>query len=287
MMNFIRKNRDPYSWSYHNDLIAALGHDLRYHVSLGAGAEFELFLQEFYASSPKQFSPIHFLSASETESQEPMIGVITRDFGMLRVLEHPLAREFVSFIPWVYRETFFAMQRLIKQLGSNKTLPEIYKNIEDIRWVNHKLSRRSMLEEIIQSLSQIKLHEFWEAIPTEIPLEIWLNVVTQKIKALIQGESKSLKLPLPCNENLFIPTVIFWLQLLESVLGHRYRHWKVYWSDQSLLFMNGPHAPCEVILLLEPETASLQDIDQKLMIPKDTEITLMKLLSCWGEVLKG
>jgi hypothetical protein len=286
MVNFVRRNKDPYSWSYHNDLIAALGGDLHYHASLGVGAEFDIFLQEFYTVCPKNFSPIHFLSAMETDSELPMMGIITPEFGILRVLEHPLAKEFASFIPWVYRDTFYSMKRLIQQLPLSPTLPELYKNIEDIRWINHKLARRSMLEDIISQLSLIKLHAFWEAIPTELPLKDWLSSVSEKILAIKFGSRASLRLPLPTNENLFVPSIIFWLQLLEAVLKNRYREWKVYWTEGSLLFMSGLHSPNDVRELFEVpvEPGLLFEPSIKLLTTPD--ITLLKLLSCWGEALK-
>ena len=286
MVNFSGRNRDPYSWSYHNDLIAAKGVDLRYHVSLGVGAEFELFLEEFYASAPKHFPPIHFLSAAETEAQMPMIGMITPEFGLLRVLEHPLAKEFISFIPWVFRDSFFAMQRLINQLHMTKTLPELYKNIEDIRWVNHKLARRSMLEEIVQQLSLITLTEFWKAISADIPLENWISEISEQIFSLKAGRG-SLRLPLPCNENYFIPAMIFWLQLLEMGLKNKYRHWKVYWTEGSLLFMSGAHKPDDVIELLEPPFYLDFLFEPVITLPLTPEITLIQLLSCWGSLLSS
>jgi hypothetical protein len=288
MVNFVRRSKDPYSWSYHNDLIAALSHNhnLRYHISLGVGAEFDIFLEEFYRVCPKHFSPILFLSAAETEAQLPTIGVITPEFSMLRVIEHPLAKEFMSFIPWTHRETFFSMQRLIVHTTSYHTLPELYKNIEDLRWVNHKLARRSMLEDIVQQLSFIKLNQFWEAIHSEIPLGNWLGEISEQLILLKSGHRESIRLPLPCNENYFIPAVIFWLQLLESVLKNKYRQWKAYWTVDSLLFMSGAHTPENVMSLFEPPAHQEIRCEPYIKLCIDPEITLIRLLSCWGETLK-
>lgn len=286
MINLIRRSKDPYSWSYHNDLIAARGNNLRYHVSLGVGAEFDVFLEKFYQNNHKNFSPIYFLSASETDSALPMIGIMTPEFSLLRVLEHSLAKEFISYIPWVYRETFFSMERLINQLIQPKALPEIYKTIEDIRWINHKIARRSMLEDIIQQLSLITVNEFWEAIPIEESLEKWVNKSSDQLKALMTGEVMSVRFLLPCNENFFIPAIIFWLQLLESILGYRYKYWKAYWTKHELLIMNGPHAPEEVMERLELPVFIDGKQASRVPLNLEADMSLITLLSCWGEALK-
>lgn len=286
MINYVRRNRDPYSWSYHDDLIAARMGELRYHVSLGVGAIFDDFLDKFYSVASSSFSPIYFLSGSETESRLPMIGMISPDVGILRLLGHPLAGEFISYIPWIYRDTFFAMQLLPERLSSLDTLPDKYKSIEDIRWVNHKIARRSMLDEVIQQLAFITLNRCWEAIPSELDFESWVMDITQKIHAFGQDELTYLELLLPCNEALRMPMIIFWLQLLEGVIGRRYKKWRIYWSDEKMVLMKEPHEPHEMAaILLMDESVSMQPL-QKKGERVDPGITLKQLLSCWGEKLK-
>ncbi|MDX2164842.1 MAG: hypothetical protein SFW07_05425 [Gammaproteobacteria bacterium] len=286
MIHYVRRNKDPYSWSYHDDLIAARGDELRYHVSLGIGAEFETFLEKFHHAASKHFNPIYFLSASETDSRMPMIGMISDNFAILRVLEHPIAKEFLSYIPWIYRDTFSSMKRLLQHIRPSETLPEIYKAIEDIRWVNHKIARRSMLDEVIQQLNLITFNRCWEAIPSEMDFESWMVCTTQKFRKLLFGEQKHLILPLPYNDELHMPMIIFWLQLLDLVLGYRYRKWKVYWSDEKLVLMNGPHEPSEVVEILLAKSDEDRFCKMGIGCQVDPEMTLMKLLSCWGAKLK-
>lgn len=286
MVSFVRKNKDPYSWSYHNDILAAVGHTFGYHHSLGVGAELNTFLERFYSHSPKQFSPVYFLSAAETDSKLPMMGFIHPELGIIRVLEHPLAKEFTSFIPWIFRDTYGAFNKLIEQKLPTKTLPELYKSIEDIRWVNHKIMRHNFLEEIIVQFNAITVQDFWEAIPIESPLNMWLQEVTRDLIQLKQAKSHRLRLPLPYNQNMVGPIVIFWLQLLESLWVHKSALWRAYWCETSLLFISGPHSPLDVLEILEPDMGYKTDPGSKISFAVDSNMTLMKLLSCWRDALK-
>ncbi len=286
MINYIRRNKDPYSWSYHDDLIAARGENLHYHMSLGVGAEFDVFLEKFHSVAPKQFNAINFLSASETESQLPMIGMISPHFAILRVLEHPIAKEFVSYIPWVYRETFFAMKQLVRRIQPSETLPDIYKNIEDIRWVDHKIARRSMLEDVVNLLHQVRVSRCWEAIPSETSFEKWILQLSHHIRRVCLGEEKHVELPLPHNEELRMPMTVFWMQLLDVVLGYRYKKWKLYWTEEKMLLMNGSHDPAEVSELLGGKSTENRLCKLGVACEVGPDLTLMQLLSCWGAKLK-
>lgn len=311
---------------YANDWIAATGklplhaEFIRYRITPGVTSEFDRWLQEAYsewhkqkASIALQHMPTHyFIHYGANEETLPMLGMIASStdlsgrvypFSVLRLLEHPLAKEFRTVIPLLYQQTFAAFDGLMKTSWQGKPMNVLQQTLDQLRECNSKITRRDALEAVIYQLNDITLGEMWREMKLTIDLSSFMAQVNVAIRQLKQGTIHGMRLPLPHRQDV-LPSVVFWLQLLETCLDDRQSPWQVFWQNEglhhraSLLFYNVAlpakhflhcvdqmHATSDIIDVVQklPENMAAQESVSKLA--KDTHLSLIKLLPRWCEVV--
>jgi type VI secretion system ImpM family protein len=323
MWRFLRKKKEEVAKMYSSDVIAATGklpmqaEFIRYRITSGVTAEFDQWLQQAYREYQKdernnptaRIPLIHFVFSAVGELQLPMTGIITGSqdssgrhypFSIFRILEHPLSHEFRGVIPWLYRDTFSSMQQLVMRPERDISTLELHRQLENIRFCNSRLKRRDALEAIIQQLRYMTFRHFWEAARLPYSAALFFQHTTALIRQLKQGKYLGIRLPLP-NHHDVLPTVVFWMQLLETALGEKNQHWQIYWhvchthQRAAMIYYLGKLPPTLLTSIVNqqlshPAIADTLHIDDQLLsdsankkLVSESHLPMMSVLSHWGQ----
>ncbi len=283
---------------------------IRYHITPGITADYDRWLQQAYGEWQKQKTqasllqelPTHyFVQYGTVEQPLPILGMLTTSqdlservypFSLIRILEHPLAREFRTVIPLLYEETFLQLTQIMSCDWKQTNLANIQQQMDNLRYCNSQMTRRDALEMVVAQLNQINVGQWFDDMNLVIhPLD-----VKQLIEKLKNKEIIGLRLPLP-NQLALLPVVVFWLQLLETCLDDKQSSWNFYWHGA------GAHHRAALHFYVHPMPAKyfVNCVDQNLILPdvgdllsrgtmhrapaqdeiEERQIPLIKLLPRW------
>jgi type VI secretion system ImpM family protein len=323
MWRSTRRKKDEFETPFADDVIFATGklplhpEFIRYRIASDSAAAFDSWIQEIFAEWKKfaNIMPFHSLpyvysvTSSLTESSLPTLMMIApsydisqRDypFAIKRILEHPLAREFKTVIPWLYRDCISSFQQFISQSFDKMTLLDIYPQIENLKIFNSRLMRKTALEPIVYKLRYLLLPDFWKMLNLKFNASEFLINTTYLLKQFRNNLYKGILLPLPNDNEWLFAGIVFWMQLIESISKDKTEHWQIYWHEKtahhkaSLLFYKGSLSSQEFSLFWQGkklsesianafELSSLNTAFPINSLTSDKPLPLITLLSRWCE----
>lgn len=185
---------------------------------------------------------IYYINNSHT-----MIGAVipSRDqsgriypYIVFRILENPLAQEFTSTIPVMYADYFNAVTTICNSCWENKSLPDVFTQIDRLNKTTTHILRRDILETTVTSLSKITLNIYWQNILqqySDIHLETFIQAIFNVLNIVHETKKKNpwaLRLPLATG-NIYNTSIIFWLQLIHSALAKQEIFLQIFWNRES------------------------------------------------------
>lgn len=259
---------------------------------------FNLASRELNGEFKRQFvkMPRYSFIYTSPASQQPLIGSIYPSADLsgrcypcvfFRSIENPVAHEFQMLMPVLYQDYFSATDELFKSAQSNIELPELFQSVNHLNQTVTSLARKQALQVAIDALHDVRIRD--------VGIENLDQVLTCAITAILSLKHRSddtlqgLRLPLSGGE-LYISSVIFWLQILDVLLVDKSNRWQIYWNSAALTVYFRPIPPAFFMhLLKEDDTVpGLIDVASKAMqletIPEqisvlcsDADLSLMRL----------
>ncbi|WP_305044504.1 type VI secretion system-associated protein TagF [Geoalkalibacter sp.] len=208
--------------------------------------------------------PRHHLVMNGGEQNRTLVGTLCagRDrsgraypFLVFRLADEPLFRDLQAAVPLAFDGFFQQSAALLAAPWSQEPLSLLLERIDALASRDTGLTRRQVLDEQIRLLGDFSLGRFWaEAFPGMVPRrqELFEALFSALRTVARRGPDRipwGLRLPLPADE-LLMPTVMFWVQLVEAILEER--HWRAHY------FWHGGDAgiPAAMTLFFRPLAAS-------------------------------
>ncbi|ALC17978.1 type VI secretion system protein [Desulfuromonas soudanensis] len=160
-------------------------------------------------------------------------------FILFTVAEDPIFRRMQAVPPAVYDEFFLKAQELCEERWKNEGVPLLVSRVEGLYRRQGELSRRLLLEQQIEILKNVELGLLWRtALPDLAPenRQMLFATLVQTLRTVTRRTplrtSWGVRLPLPGEGNPR-PFVIFWMQLIESILEDRNLRAHYFWRASS------------------------------------------------------
>lgn len=227
-------------------------------------------------------------------------------FVLFRLIEHPVAHEFQSLVPTLYHEYFLANEALCSSDWRNYTLPDLYDRINRLNQLTTSLSRRSALEISLEGLKTITLADFWQELIgnyPELQPTSFVNAIL-RLLALIKDTNlagNGIRLPIMSGPRAHI-SVVFWLQLIQSVLPDKQSRLQLFWSTGNayvppallvyhkqltnavlshFIERNSEQTELYDVVLAAQQPQAIADIAQELAAKMD--LSLLQALELWSK----
>ena len=228
------------------------GDFIRHNLTSRETAAFEKWLQEGVGTitrkHPKgwpvvfrQFPRYHFvLSGGEQESN--LLGTLTASqdksgrvypFATLTSAIAPLLHDHRATLPLVYGDYFDYAAQLAQMSWANTNLAGLLNELDNSQFENPVIQQRHVLEREINLLAEMPIQTYWQGLQTAIPEErreqFWQTFYNVIKTVLQRGACRThwgIRLPIPQEQQRTF--VIFWVQMVESILEDRF--WRAIYS---------------------------------------------------------
>jgi type VI secretion system protein ImpM len=217
---------------------------------------FEKWLQEgvgcITRQHPKGWPPIyrdfprHHFVMSGGDQKNNLLGSLTssRDksgrtypFVTLTVAAAPLLHTNRATLPLVYREYFKGSDTLLNTAWENGTVVELTRDVDGLAMDNPLLQQRDLLERQIQLLSGIPMKDYWDRLRNRITADdreqFWCCFYNVIKTVLERGPARThfgIRIPIPADNDQ-TPYVVFWVQMVESLLEDRFWSAHYFWNE--------------------------------------------------------
>jgi type VI secretion system protein ImpM len=180
-------------------------------------------------------------------NSQPMIGAVMPSYDqsgriypyiVFRILENPLAQEFISALPMMYADYFNAVTTICNSCWENKLLPDVFSQIDGLNKTATHILRRDILEITVTSLNKLTLNNYWQNISQQysnLSLESFIQAIFNALNIVHETKGKNpwgLRLPLATG-NMSNTNIIFWLQLIQSALAKQEIFLQIFWNRES------------------------------------------------------
>ncbi len=216
-------------------------------------------------------------------------------FATLVAADELLFRQMQAIVPYVYQDFFRATEDISLAKWSNEPLSLLTGRVDGISRRDTGLTKRQMLEAEIDVLEKIPMGQLWtQALPDADAgvREQIFNTLFSALKTVVRrGPTRTnwgIRLPLP-SDGEQIPFVMFWLQIIESILEDRSWRAHCFWNragaehPASLTVFFKPMPGSFLLQLLNPavDDGSIFDITRELSSPEEvrSNLDLKKLLA--------
>jgi type VI secretion system ImpM family protein len=218
----------------------------------------------------KHMPTYHFLFSD----LKPMVGSVCAScdasgrpypFIIIRILENPLAQEFITTVPLFYENYFHGIEQFFQTIGSYKNSDDVDQNLSYLANISCDSKKRIALEKVLTTLKNTSLDDYWQHIDAHT-IKIDINTFfSQLVQTFKQPLPLGVRLPLPNKINP-LPFVTFYLQLIEIFLPLTMLNWQAYWQQANdiqnaqMLFTSQPlpHQDWQY-LLTHPSAQNISD----------------------------
>ena len=192
----------------------------------------------------RQFARHHFvLTGGEQENN--LIGTLRSSqdksgriypFALLWVAPAPLLHGHRATAPFVFDHCFAYGDHPAHLQRENVTLASLLGELDQKTFENPPLTQRELLESQIRGLGDLTMGHYWHGLRHPIGQEnreqFWQTFYNVLKTVLQRGASRThwgLRLPLPVQEQT--ASVVFWVQMVESILEDRFWRAHYFWSE--------------------------------------------------------
>ncbi len=291
---------------YANDLVGCIGkvpihrEFVKHRVTSAEIANLDQWYQSaFHAANrelngdfKKLFScmPSYSFIYTSPATQQPLIGSIYPSHDLsgrcypcvfFRSIENPVAHEFQVLIPVLYQDYYSSVDEAFNVAKSDIDLPDFFEKVNRLNQTVSMLSRKQALQMAIDALHEMKVKDF---IVSDLD-----KIMTAALSIILRNNQQGIRFPLGHGKS-YIPSIIFWLQILDVLVADKSSRWQLFWHKTALIVYFKPIAPACFSHLLIPGCEAVGLIDvmreasrlEKAAVPvskicANSELSLMQL----------
>jgi type VI secretion system protein ImpM len=258
MFKFFEKNASPPAASsrlrpscfgkmpIHSDFI-------RYNLATREAGAFEKWVQEGVAciarKHPKGWPPVyrhfplHHFVLSGSEQETSIIGSLASSqdksgrvypFATLAAVGDRLFHNNRATLPLVHGDFFRESETLIESAPYLASIPALTQKLDELAFETPLYQQRELLEHQIRLLEAFPLKNYWAGlqIAVEEREQFWCTFYNIMRTAQNRGPSRTnwgVRIPIPSEEEQ-TPYVVFWVQMVESILEDRFWRAQYFWN---------------------------------------------------------
>lgn len=211
-------------------------------------------------------------------------------FSIFVAAEAQLFREMQAVVPLVYGDFFCDTEAIFGENWTNEPLGLLSSRVDGIPHRDTGLTRRQLLEQQIALLQQIPMQQLWQQVfpgaGVEAPQRLFAALFSALRTVVRRGPTRTnwgIRLPLPAEGDQ-TPYVVFWVQIIESILEDRSWRAHYFWNRANtdhpaaltLFFKPLPGSFLLQILNSGIDDGSVLDLARELIAPQD-ELACMDL----------
>ncbi len=211
-------------------------------------------------------------------------------FSIFVSAEARLFRDMQAVVPLIYREFFRDTEAIFGEHWTSEPLPLLTGRVDGTSHRDTGLTRRQLLEQQIALLQPIPMEQLWrQAVPqmgTEGRERLFSALFSALRTVVRRGPTRTnwgIRLPIPAEGDQS-PFVVFWMQIIESILEDRSWRAHSFWSraganhPAALTVFFKPLPGSFLLQLLNPaiDDGSVLDLTCELLAPQE-ELSCMDL----------
>lgn len=229
---------------------------IRHNLKTRETGAFEKWVQEGVANiarrHPKgwpavyRFFPVHHFVLSGCEQEAGIIGSLaaSRDksgrvypFATLAAITDAVFQANRATLPLVHKEFFRQSNALIATAPGMPSVSALTRGLDELNTDPPLFQQRELLERQIRLLETVALGDYWKSlsIPVEDREQFWWCFYDLMKTAQTRGPCKThwgIRIPIPSEADQ-TPFVVFWVQMVESILEDRFWRAQYFWNRQS------------------------------------------------------
>lgn len=229
---------------------------IRHNLRTRENGAFEKWLQEGVANiarrHPKGWPsvyrhfPVHHFALSGCEQEATIIGSLasSRDksgriypFATLAAITDTVFHANRATLPLVHNDFFSQSEALIATAPDMPSVSAFTRGLNNLKADTSPLQQRELLEKQIRLLETVPLKNYWKglSIPMEGREQFWCCFYDLMKTAQTRGPRKThwgIRIPIP-SETDQTPFVVFWVQMVESILENRFWRAQYFWNRQT------------------------------------------------------
>lgn len=251
---------------------------IRYNLKTREAGSFEKWIQEGVAcitrKHPKGWPPVyrdfplHHFVLSGSEQENSLIGSLSSSqdksgrvypFATLAAVGGGQFQTNRAILPLVHQDFFRESESLIECAPNMASIPALTQKLDELATDAPLYPQRELLENQIRLLEAVPLKNYWAGlrIPVEEREQFWCSFYDIMKTAQNRGPSKTnwgVRIPIPSEEQT--PYVVFWVQMVESILEDRFWRAQYFWnkgagdSNASLALFFRPLPPSYLLPLI-------------------------------------
>lgn len=235
---------------------------IRYNLTTREAGAFEKWIQEGVAciarKHPKGWPPVyrnfpvHHFVLSGSEQETSLIGSLTSSqdksgrvypFATLAAVGGGLFYNNRATLPLVHEDFFRESEALMEDARNMASVPALTQKLDELAAETPLYQQRELLEHQIRLLENVPLKNYWAGlqIPVEEREQFWCSFYDIMKTAQNRGPSRTnwgVRIPIP-SEKEQTPYVVFWVQMVESILEDRFWRAQYFWNKG-----DGDHNAC-------------------------------------------
>ncbi len=211
-------------------------------------------------------------------------------FSIFVSAEAQLFREMQSVVPLVYQEFYRDSEAIFHENWTSEPLSLLTSRVDGVSQRDTGLTKRQLLEQQISLLEKISLPQLWQQVLPQAGSEdreaLFAALFSALRTVVRRGPSRTnwgLRLPIPASGEQ-TAYVVFWLQIIESVLENRSWRAQCFWSRAgteqpaalTVFFKPLPGSFLLQLLNAEIDDGSVLDLTRPLIAPQE-ELTCKDL----------
>ncbi|MEN8141298.1 MAG: type VI secretion system-associated protein TagF [Thermodesulfobacteriota bacterium] len=244
--------------------------------------------KEEYKETLDNFGAISFVMIG-SENDRTVVGTISpsRDksgrkypVATFSTVAEPLFLTMPATVPCVYDDFLKKAHGLAGGTRSELSLQDFCADVDRLARTGDELSRRTLLEKEIGLIKTMTVGEFWAgSFPgrTRENREEVIFALYKALKKVIQRSSSrtswGIRFPLPASGDPS-PTLLFWLQMVESILEERMVRFNYFWNQASA------EMEASLVVFFRPVTVSCFSA---LISPGDDDGLILDLSKALGD----
>lgn len=226
---------------------------IRYNLATREVSALEKWVQEgvgcIARKHPKVWPPVyrhfptHHFVLSGSEQEKSLIGSLTSSqdksgriypFATMATIRGGLYHTNRATLPLVHGGFFRDCQALVESSRDATTVPALIQQLDELATESPLYQQRGLVEMQISLLESVSLKSYWNGlqIPVTDREQFWCAFYDIMRTVLNRGPSRTnwgIRIPIPSEEDQ-TPYVVFWVQMVESILEDRFWRAHYFWN---------------------------------------------------------
>ncbi len=231
---------------------------VRYNLASREANTFERWLQEGVSCISRKYPkgwpatfkefPCHHFVMTGSDQDRNLIGTMigshdksgrTYPFATLALVNGSIFQKHRATLPLLCQYEFNAGRKLVETLATLPSAKALHKSLEKLAHHIPRPAERELLEGQIKLLSEHTMGEYWNSLDQDVPKSererIFFTFFDFLRTVFKRGVTKchwGVRIPLPAEKTPY-PFIVFWVQMVESILENRFWRAHYFWDIAS------------------------------------------------------